>query len=199
MSTTLTYFDFDASRGLECRLALHVAGVDFEDDRIARDQWRALKPTTPFGGLPVLSEGDRRVAHSSAILRYVGLAHGLHPTDPWTAARHDALMESVADLRNKVPGGRDKSDEEKRTAREAFAQGWLTHWATTVSDEVAGPFIEGEKMHVADIKLFVILRAYLGGGYDYIPASFFDAYPKLQALFRAVEEHPSVKQYFASR
>lgn len=36
MTPTLTYFDFDGSRGLECRLALHVAGVPFQDVRIGR-------------------------------------------------------------------------------------------------------------------------------------------------------------------
>jgi len=30
----LTYFDAPVSRGEECRLALHLAGVDFEDIRI---------------------------------------------------------------------------------------------------------------------------------------------------------------------
>ena len=30
----LTYFDVSASRGEECRMALYVAGVDFEDHRI---------------------------------------------------------------------------------------------------------------------------------------------------------------------
>ena len=32
----LTYFDQAASRGEECRLALFIAGVDFEDNRIPR-------------------------------------------------------------------------------------------------------------------------------------------------------------------
>ena len=37
----LTYFDAPVSRGEECRLALHLAGVDFEDDRLKRASgWR---------------------------------------------------------------------------------------------------------------------------------------------------------------
>ena len=50
----LIYFDAPVSRGEECRLALHIAGVDFEDVRINRKDWAALKPTTPFGGVPIL-------------------------------------------------------------------------------------------------------------------------------------------------
>ena len=48
----LTYFDGAWSRGEECRLAVHVAGVDFEDRRIKREEWLDLKPETPFGSLP---------------------------------------------------------------------------------------------------------------------------------------------------
>ena len=38
MTVSLTYFDFEGSRGLECRLALKAAGVPFEDVRIRREQ-----------------------------------------------------------------------------------------------------------------------------------------------------------------
>lgn len=198
MSTTLTYFDFDASRGLECRLALTVANIPFEDHRIGRADWAAMKPTVPFGALPVLQHDGGTLAQSNAILRFVGATSGLHPTDPWTAAEHDALLQSVEDLRAKVPG-RGLSDEDKKTAREEFAAGWLTRWATTVNDRIVGPFVQGEQIHVVDLKLFTILRAYLTGGYDHIPASLFDAFPAIKALYAAVEEHPAVQAYFEGR
>jgi prostaglandin-H2 D-isomerase / glutathione transferase len=199
MTTTLTYFDFDGSRGLECRLALHVAGVPFTDDRIARERWRELKPSVPFSGLPVLTHQGRTLSQSTAILNYIGRGHGLYPTDPWIAAEHDALMHSVEDLRSKVPGSRGMPEDEKKAAREAFAAGWLTRWATTTSARIQGPFLEGAELHVADLKLFVVLRAYLAGGYDFIPASFFDAYPALTEFVAAVQAHPPVAAYFAAR
>jgi glutathione S-transferase len=198
MTISLTYFDFDGSRGLECRLALTVAGVAFEDVRIKREQWMALKPTLPFGALPVLTDGDRTLAQSGAILRYIGVSHGLHPADPWRAAQHDALMESVEDLRNKMPGA-GLSEADKQAAREGFAAGWLTRWAQTVSDSITGPFIDGDTLSVADIKLYVILRACLGGTYDHIPGSFFDTWPALAALHAAAEAHPAIRAYFDAR
>ncbi len=199
MTTSRTYFDFDGSRGLECRLALHVAGVPFEDVRLNREQWAATKPTLPFGAAPVLTVDGRQLAQSTAILNYIGRGHGLHPTDPWTAAEHDAVMHSVEDLRTKVPGTREMPDDEKKAAREAFAAGFLTQWARTISDRIRGPFLEGDALNVADLKLYVILRAYLSGGYDHIPGSFFDAFPKLVALHAAVDAHPEVRAYFAAR
>jgi len=39
----LIYFDFAGSRGEECRIALHLAGIDFEDVRVKRGDWPAMK------------------------------------------------------------------------------------------------------------------------------------------------------------
>ena len=70
----LIYFDAPVSRGEECRLALHLAGVDFEDERIKAAEWPALKEQTPYGGMPVLVlPGSPPVAHSNAILVLIGL------------------------------------------------------------------------------------------------------------------------------
>ena len=78
----LTYFDIAASRGEECRLALQIAGVDFEDVRIKMADWPAVKGTTPFGSVPVLElPGIPPLAHSNAILGLIGRKHGLHPKD----------------------------------------------------------------------------------------------------------------------
>ena len=199
MSTTLTYFAFDGSRGLECRLALALAGVPFEDVRLTREQWLAIKADTPFGAMPVLTVDGRRLAQSNAILGYIGRTHGLLPTDPWTCAEHEALMASVEDLRYKLPNTPGMSDDEKKTAREAFAAGWLTQWAGTVSERVVGPFVEGASPGVVGVKLYVILRSILSNTYDHVAASMFDAYPKLLALRAAVEGLPAIAAYFGAR
>src|SRR2546422_974663 len=106
----LTYFDAATSRGEECRLALHVAGLPFEDERLTRDQWAARKASTPFGALPVLAIDGRQLAQSNAILRFIGSQHGLHPVEPFEAALHESLMCAVEDLRTR--------SEERRVAKE---------------------------------------------------------------------------------
>ena len=108
----LTYFDMPASRGEECRLAFAIAGVDFDDHRLPRDQWPALKPTTPFGALPFLEvDGHPPIGQSNAILTYIGRRYGAHPTDLAEAARHEAVMAHVADLRATLAAGGRNADE----------------------------------------------------------------------------------------
>src|SRR6266498_304775 len=96
----LTYFDAPVSRGEECRLALFVAGIDFEDNRLPQGTWPSLKPTTPFGSLPVLElPGKPAVSQSNAILGHIGRRYGLLPDDAWEAMRLESLLSAVEDLR----------------------------------------------------------------------------------------------------
>src|SRR4051812_47404843 len=139
----LTYFDFSASRGDECRLALFAAGVDFEDHRITADEWKLLKASAPYGALPLLeTPGKPVLAQSNAILGYIGRQHGLHPTDPWEAARHDAILEAVEELRAALsPSGRLSDAAEKQRAREEFASGYLQTWGAQLERQIQGPFV----------------------------------------------------------
>jgi len=89
----LSYFDFPGSRGEECRLALHAAGVDFTDNRIKGPDWPAYKPSTPYGSMPTFEvPGKPLLAQSNAILVYIGREHGVHPGDNFEAARPGPRM-----------------------------------------------------------------------------------------------------------
>jgi len=198
----LTYFDFSGSRGEECRLALHLAGVDFADERLDRAAWMARKPNTPFGSLPVLSiEGKGELAQSNAILAYIGRAHGLHPTDPWEAARHEAVMSSVEELRARIdPSMRTKDEAEKKRLREELATGYLPTWADSIERQIqAGPFLAGERINVADLKLHLITSWIGKGSLDHIPADLFARNPKLSRLGAAVAQHPDVARWHARK
>src|SRR3954453_19599831 len=119
----LTYFDAAMSRGEECRLAFQIAGVEFEDNRLNRSDWPSLKPKTPFGSMPLLEmPGHPVLAQSNAILVLIGRLYGLHPKDDFEAARHEALMQHVEDLRANVgPTLRIKDADERKRAREQLA------------------------------------------------------------------------------
>ena len=196
----LTYFDAPVSRGEECRLALHVAGVEFEDNRIKREAWPTVKPTTPFGSMPVYEIAGRpRLAHSNAILVYVGRQHDLHPKDDFEAARHEAMMSHVEDLRaNVVPTLRMTDAEEKKKAREALTASYLPVWGANAEKHIGdGPFFGGAKLNVVDFKLHMAVRWFNGGGVDHVPATIFAAFPKLNRLHDAVRDDARVKAWYA--
>ncbi len=196
--TTLTYFDMPVSRGEECRLALHLAGVAFHDERLSHAQWAARRASTPFGALPVLTvEGRPPLGQSNAILRLIGREHGLYPQDLWAAAKADAVMDAVEDLRHTMsPINRIADAAEKKAKREEAARGYLPRWAKQVEAQLHGPFV-GEALGVADLKLFVVMTPYLKGAIDHVPASVFEGAPKLLALHRAVAEDARVKSWSA--
>jgi glutathione S-transferase len=195
----LIYFDAPVSRGEECRLALHLAGIDFEDVRVKADAWPAMKEQMPYGALPVLElPGRPPLAQSNAILVMIGRGHGLHPADDFEAARHEAMMQHVEDLRAAVGPTIRMSDAEKKAAREALVRGFLPAWANAAEKNIPGePFFGGAKLHVVDLKLHMAVRWFIGGKVDHIPATIFAGYPKLMRVHDAVRDYGAVKTWYA--
>ena len=196
----LIYFDFAGSRGEECRIALQLAGIDFEDVRVKSDDWPAMKANTPFGAMPVLEiAGQAPLAHCNAILVFIGRQHRLHPADAFEAARHEALMCAVEELRHTItPTLRITDPELKRQAREALASNELKTWGSQVERQLGdGPFVGGATLQVADLKLYMVVRWLTSGTLDHVPTTVFDHCPKLLRLYRAVAEHQGVKAWLA--
>jgi prostaglandin-H2 D-isomerase / glutathione transferase len=194
----LIYFDFAGSRGEECRMALHLAGVDFEDIRIQAKDWPAMKAAAPFGALPVLEmPGRAPLAHSNAILVFIGRKHRLHPADAFEAAHHESLMCAVEDLRHAIsPTLRITDPEQKRAAREMLAANELRTWGSQVERQLGGgPFVAGATLQVVDLKLYMMTRWLASGVLDHIPTSVLDHCPKLLALHAAVASYPMVQSW----
>jgi glutathione S-transferase len=196
----LTYFDAPVSRGEECRLALHIGGVDFEDDRIKRSDWPALKPTTPFGSLPLFTvPGHPVLAQSNAILTLIGRRYGLHPKDDFEAARHEAVMHYVEDLRAAIgPTLRMQDEAEKKKAREVLSSTYFPQWGANTEKQLGeGPFFAGSTIHVVDVKLYVAVHWIRSGVLDHIPTNALAPFPKLNRVHDAVADHPKVKAWYA--
>lgn len=195
----LTYFDAPTSRGEECRLALFVAGVDFVDNRLPRPKWAELKPTTPFGGLPVLElEGKPPVSQTNAILAYIGRTYGLLPTDAWEALRLESLLGACEDLRAAVAGTfgiQDPGELERKRA--ALVEGPVRTWAGNMEKQIKGPFAGGSALSVADIKLYVIGTWFKKGVLDHVPADVLAPFPKLDAVRENVSTHPKIVAWYA--
>jgi glutathione S-transferase len=174
--------------------------VDFEDMRIDRKDWPALKPTTPFGSVPVLEmPGRPALAQSNAILVFIGREHGLHPLDAFEAARHEAMMAHVEDLRGIVaPTIRIADEAEKKKVREELVASYLPTWANRAEKQIGnGPFFAAAKIHVVDLKLYMAVRWFAGGKVDHIPATIFAGFPKLMRVHDHVRDDGRIKAWYA--
>jgi len=199
----LTYFDFDGSRGEVARLAMHVAGVAFEDRRIARKDWAALRDTMPFQALPVLEVDGKVIAQSNTINRYVGKLAGLYPKDDWQAALVDEVMDAVEDITTRIGNTIRLEVEAKKNAREALAAGpiprFLEQLEARLKDGGGEWFVE-KRLTVADLKCYIWVRWLKSGVIDHVPVDIVERHaPLLSAHCERVRNHPRIAAYYAAR
>src|SRR5689334_13473405 len=117
----LTYFDLDGGRGEPARLALHIGGIVFEDQRVADKDWLALRDKMPFLALPTLEVDGKVVSQSNSINRYVGKLTGLYPKDDWQALLCDEVMDAAEDISARIDQTIDLPADAKKKAREELA------------------------------------------------------------------------------
>ena len=197
----LTYFDFHGGRGEPVRIALAIAGIPFEDDRISFDDWSSRKPGTPFGSVPVLEVDGKTLGQSNAIGRYVGKLAGLYPADPWQAALADETMDAVEDVIGEVGATMFLPEDEKKAKREALAAGPLPFALGCLEKRLeanGGRYFADDRLTVADLKTAMLVRILRSGMFDYVPADLVDrTAPKLVEHYRRVMDDPDVKAYYA--
>ncbi|CAH2093200.1 unnamed protein product [Euphydryas editha] len=96
--------------GEGARLLLAYGRQEFEDHRVPFEEWSALKPSTPFGQLPVLEIDGKQYAQSIAIVRYLGRKYGLNGQDIEEDFEIDQNMEFVNDIRAKAASVQYEAD-----------------------------------------------------------------------------------------
>ena len=197
----MTYFDFHGGRGEPARLALSIGGIPFEDDRVAPSDWQRRKSDTPFGALPVLEVDGQTLAESNAINRYVGTLTDLYPSDAWQAALCDEVMEAVEDINTKLAATLFLPEEEKTAQRNALVEGPLPFYLTRLQQRLqahGGRYFAGDRLSVADLKVFVWIRHLKSGVLDHVPADLPDRVaPKLVEHYERVKNDPCVQAYYA--
>jgi len=200
----LTYFDFDGGRGEPVRLALNMAGIPFEDERIPGAQWAQHKDRMPLRAMPVLTVDGHALTQCNTINRYVGKLAGLYPEDPWQAVLCDEVMDAVEDVSSRVFSTMAIADEDqKRAAREALTDDALKVHLVRLAAYLAergGEYFADGRLTMADLKVFLFVRHLRSGILDYIPADLVDRVaPSLVAHFERVRDHAGISTYYESR
>ena len=219
MTIKMTYFNI-AGVAEKVRLAFVLGGVQFEDHRIKFDEWAAMKPTTPYGQLPVLTtDKGASIAQSDAMLRYAAtLTPALAPGAKMLEI--DELLGLVGDFtRAWLPmiylGMRPenygyppefKGSEAQTALVKAMREKWIAEelprfcaYFEAWLDKSGGPFLCGSDVTIADCALVPELRKYSAGFIDHVPTDCMEKYPKLTAYINAFLAIPAVKAYYDAK
>ncbi len=197
----LTYFDIHGGRGEPARLAMHIGGVDFEDNRITFQQFGERKSHFPFARIPVLEIDAIQLSQCNGINRYVGKLTGLYPTDPLQAAFCDEAMDAVEDVISKVTTSFSISDEtEKKAARKTLADGPITLYLQQLQallEARGGKYFADGRLTVADLKVLVWIRSLRSGILDHVPRDLPEKVaPLLVEHLERIESIPKVREYY---
>jgi glutathione S-transferase len=102
-SPLLTYFDI-RGRAEVIRLILEDVGAPYRERRVAEREWAVVKPTMPFGQMPLYQEGELIIPQSHAIYRYLARKYGLYGQDERERVRCDIVEEVFVDAQNVLGG-----------------------------------------------------------------------------------------------
>jgi len=198
----LTYFDIDGGRGEPVRIALHAAGIEFEDVRWSFPEFGENRQNLRFCAVPALEINDQVFTQSNAQSRYVGKMCNLYPEDPMQAFYCDEVLEALEDLIHYVVQTFGLSGEELKQARKQLVEGRLSVFINGLSELLkrgGGRYFAANQLTIADIKMYCQLKPLLSGTLDHIPADFIhDVAPEFVDYYRQIEQEAVVVAYYKS-
>jgi glutathione S-transferase len=199
-SVKLTYFDIEGAAE-PVRLALVLSGTPFEDERVAFPEWAALKPTTPYGQLPLLTVDEKLYTQSKAMLRWVGstCSETLYPADKlleveeaiglledMTAAWTPSFYMGMAPTKYGYPAEYSKTEEGLKKImemRSAFVEKqmpmYLTYFENLLAKHDGKWLVAGDEPTIADCLTVATLRNFSRGHIDGVPTTCLDTHPKV--------------------
>lgn len=186
----LSYFDFPGGRGEPARLAMNLAGIAFEDQRIPITQWPTVKADYLYQQVPVMEVDGKLLNQSNAINRLVGKMADLYPQDNWQAAVCDDVMDTADDLMQLLVNTFFMPEEEKQRVRTELVAGPVPMFLAGLNATLlanGGEFFCDSRLTMADLKILMVTRNLSSGNLDYLPASIVaehaaDLLPHMQRI-----------------
>lgn len=199
---TLRYFNIPG-RGEPSRLAMRLAGVAFNDDRIAFENWGSEKQSIhPWGSLPVLIADGVSVYQSMNIHLYVASFTGLIPDNILDELKMRECMFALEDVVGTMAASNVIPDLALKTeARAALCvPGGKLHGVLVRFEQFLGDreYVAGNKLSMGDICLFTMLGTLLCGVFDGVPSTLLDTLPVLERFFKRIASRSDVKAAYES-
>ena len=202
-SYKLSYFDFDGGRAEPIRIAFHIAGIDFEDNRISFPKFTKMRSKTRFNSVPTLEIDGAQITQSNALSRYIGKIADLYPKDDLQALYCDEVLGALEDLNRYIVQTFGLKGEELQQARVKLLDGWLSIYLQGLEELLirgGGEYFADSRLTVADLKAFVQTRALCSGTLEHIPTDIVQRVaPGLLAHEERIGADPRVVSYYTTR
>ena len=207
MKLTFIYLNFPFWRAEVSRIALFLAGIEFENKIILPDEFQRVKvdgrlddgTVIPHHQLPCLLVDEHPIAQTGAIARFCGKLSGLYPkNDDLLAAQIDQVLDLATDITVLVAStGREDNEHEKRRKREALADGELARKLTILEKNIKPhcSWINGDSIGIEDIATWRLMGWLSSGSIDGIPVTILKNYPKIQRVCSNVDTSSKVQEW----
>ena len=200
MSTyKLTYFN-TRGRAEISRFIFAQAGVAYEDNRVAGEDWVKFKPSTPYGSLPVLEVDGKMLASSGVIARFLAERFGLAGSNDFENAEIASIVDTVGDLflkllRQFLEKDEAKKEELKKEMGEEVFPKFLGIFENLINTNGAPEgWIYGSKVTYADFTLYSLFETLKSS----VP-NLFDKYPGIQKNLESVSKLPNIAKWLSER
>eukprot|EP00090_Calanus_glacialis_P019540 TRINITY_DN2_c0_g1_i2.p1 TRINITY_DN2_c0_g1~~TRINITY_DN2_c0_g1_i2.p1 ORF type:complete len:207 (-),score=77.50 TRINITY_DN2_c0_g1_i2:109-729(-) len=196
----LTYFGLRA-RAEPARLVLAYAGVKYTDQRISAPwdspaPWAAMKPTTPYGQIPLLHWDGEVIAQSMAITRFLAAQFGLKGKNNLESALIDEVVDTIEDVINVTIKTHFETDPVKKAETVSqLNESTILPMLVNIEKRLVsrgGQFLVGNALSLADIHLFFFCS-------EYTTPKLLANTPKIANLVKRVEYLPNIQKWLKNR
>jgi len=208
MKLKVVYFNV-AGRAELVRWMLAYAKAPFEDFRVKKDNWAALKKNYPTEQLPILEYVDPKthktchMVQSSSIVRAVAGFTGLAGKTPTDAIEADQAYECLRDIYEQFMLARFEKDatrkEELTKKLKTDVMPRMLGYLEKKLLENHGKFLSGNSYTYGDFAIAVFVDGHHEQANPADVETFDKTYPTLVHLAKVIRETAEIKAYLTKR
>lgn len=197
-SYKLIYFN-GKGRGEPARLLFAFAGIEYEDCRVAGEEWQKLKPTIPTGQLPALVVDGTMLQQSMAIIRYLAREFNLAGSNNLEMAKAESVLETIVEMQGEMkPLYFEKDEAKKAEMKKKIYEDVIKPKMQILENMLIANGVEvfvGKTITVADIMVFSAADSMQ----SFLSVNVLEGFPKLTVLKQKVEDEPKIAAWLAKR